>query len=441
MDKIAGQSIIDSLEIQFEAFEKSLNGQSKSAAHQLRKKAFESLVSKGFPSAKSEEYKFTNFTKAIEKNFDLKLRPSVSNLMADEIKTFEIENLDAYRLVFVNGVFNTSLSDTIDEEGVQVTSLVDEFKADSQIIANGFGKIADFESDAFVALNTAFSQQGIAIQVADKAIISKPIVLYYIGYAQHNEVSFHVRNIISAGKFSEVTFIEKFDTLGAHKSFTTIVNEISIAENAQTQYFKIENDNEQAYHISNVHAKQAASSNFKTFTFALNGAMVRNNLNIKLDGEGIDTYMNGLYLLKGKTHVDNHTVVDHLKPNCHSSELYKGIMDGNSKGVFNGKIFVRKDAQKTNAFQSNKNILLSDSASINTKPQLEIWADDVSCSHGCTTGQLDMDALFYLQARGIKKEKAKAMLLHAFASDVLETVANEAIKTYLENIITERLEK
>jgi Fe-S cluster assembly protein SufD len=190
-----------------------------------------------------------------------------------------------------------------------------------------------------------------------------------------------------------------------------------------------------------VHAKQASSSNFKTFTFSLNGAMVRNNLNIKLDGEGIDTYMNGLYLLKGKTHVDNHTVVDHLKPNCHSSELYKGIMDGNSKGVFNGKIFVRQHAQKTNAFQSNKNILLSDTATINTKPQLEIWADDVSCSHGCTTGQLDMDALFYLQARGIKKEKAKAMLLHAFASDVLETVANEAIKTYLENIITERLEK
>lgn len=441
MDKIAGQSIIDSLEIQFEAFEKSLNGQSQSAAHQLRKKAFESLVLKGFPSAKSEEYKFTNFTKAIEKNFELKLNSNVSGLTAESIKGFEIEGLEAYRLVFVNGVYSDSLSDQITEEGIEVTNLVDEFKADSKIISDGFGKIADFESDPFIALNTAFSQQGISIQVAEKAIISKPIVLYYVGDAQHNEVTFHVRNIISAGKFSEVTIIEKFDTIGTHKSFTTIVNEISIAENAQTQYFKIENDSEQAYHISNVHARQAASSNFKTFTFSLNGAMVRNNLNIKLEGEGIDTYMNGLYLLRGKTHVDNHTVVDHMKPNCHSSELYKGIMDDNAKGVFNGKIFVRQDAQKTNAFQSNKNVLLSDSATINTKPQLEIWADDVSCSHGCTTGQLDMDALFYLQARGIKKDKAKLMLLHAFASDVLETVANEAIKSYLENIITQRLEK
>lgn len=441
MNKIAGQSIIDSLETQFEAFEKSLNGQGQSNAHILRKKAFENLVNNGFPSARSEEYKFTNFTKAIEKNFSLKPSINTSNLTKDVIQDIEIAGLDAYRIVFINGVYNESLSEQINEDGLKVTTLVDEFKADSKTIAENFGKIADFESDSFVALNTAFSQHGIAIEIADKAIISKPIVLYYLGDAQQNEVSFHARNIITAGKFSKATVIEKFDTIGSHKSFTTIVNEISIAENGHFEYFKIENDTEQAYHISNVYANQGASSNFKTFTFSLNGAMVRNNLNIKLKGEGIDTYMNGLYLLMGKTHVDNHTVADHMMPNCHSNELYKGIMDDNAKGVFNGKIFVRKDAQKTNAFQSNKNILLSDNATINTKPQLEIWADDVSCSHGCTTGQLDMDALFYLQARGIKKDKAKAMILHAFASDVLETVANEAIKTYLEAIITKRLEK
>jgi Fe-S cluster assembly protein SufD len=266
-------------------------------------------------------------------------------------------------------------------------------------------------------------------------------VLYYLADASSSEITFHARNLIAVNKFAKATVIEKFDTIGEHKSFTTIVNEIKVGENAQFEYFKVENDTENAYHISNVHATQAKSSNFKTFTFSLNGAMVRNNLNIKLEGEGIDTYMNGLYLLKGKTHVDNHTVADHTKPNCHSNELYKGIIDDYAKAVFNGKIFVRQDAQKTNAFQSNKNILLSDNATINTKPQLEIWADDVSCSHGCTIGQLDLDALFYLQTRGIKKDKAKAMLLHAFASDVLETVANQAIKNYLEQIITIRLEK
>ncbi|MFT6055258.1 MAG: Fe-S cluster assembly protein SufD [Roseivirga sp.] len=441
MEKIAGQSIIDSLEIQFDAFEKSLNGQSQTAAHQLRKKAFENLVANGFPSVKSEEYKFTNFTRAIEKNFDLKLNTSPPELTAEHLAKVEVEGLDAYRLVFVNGVYNESLSDEIAEDGIKTTPLVDAFKGNTAAIADHFGKTANFEEDAFVALNTAFSQHGIAIEIASKAVISKPIVLYYMADATNTEVSFHARNLINVGQFAEATVIEKFDTIGGHKSFTTIVNEITIAENAQFQYFKVENDTELAYHISNVYARQASSSNFKTFTFSLNGAMVRNNLHIKIEGEGIDTYMNGLYLLKGRTHVDNHTVADHTKPNCHSSELYKGIVDDSAKAVFNGKIFVRQEAQKTNAFQSNKNILLSDHATINTKPQLEIWADDVSCSHGCTIGQLDLDALFYLQARGIKKDKAKVMLLNAFASDVLATVANDAIKIYLEEIIKNRLEK
>lgn len=441
MEKIAGQTLVDSLATQFEAFEKSLNGQSQTIVHGIRKNAFLQLTEKGFPGPRNEEYKFTNFTKAIEKNFDLKVSKPEFNLESEAIAAIQIEGLDAHKIVFLNGVYSEAYSDKIEVEGLTVESLESSLKSNNELAQSLFGSKADFESDAFVALNTAFSQHGVLIDIADKAVIEKPVVLYFLGDCGTSELSYHIRNLIRAGKFSEATIIEKFDTIGEKNSLSTIVNEVSVGENAHLNYFKIENDTEQAYHISNIHATQAATSNFKTYTFALNGAMVRNNLNVKLEAEGIETHMYGLYLLDGKTHVDNHTVADHMMPNCHSNELYKGIMDGSSKGVFNGKIYVRPNAQKTNAFQSNKNILLSDKATVNTKPQLEIWADDVSCSHGCTTGQLDLDALFYLQARGIRKEKAKAMLLHAFASDVLETVANDAIKNYLEDIITKRLER
>ena len=256
---------------------------------------------------------------------------------------------------------------------------------------------------------------GAFIEIEDNAIIDRPIMLHFIGDSTQGELVYQIRNLVVAGKFSKCTIIEKFDAIGENKSFTNVVTEIKVDESAFLKYFKIEDDSENAFHISNIHASQATNSNLTTNTYALNGAMVRNNLNIKLEAEGCESYMNGLYLLEGKTHVDNHTVVDHQKPNCYSNELYKGIMDGRSRGVFNGKIFVRQYAQKTNAFQSNKNILLSDKAIVNTKPQLEIWADDVKCSHGCTTGQLDKEALFYLQSRGIQKEKARGMLLQAFA--------------------------
>ncbi|MGW8124057.1 Fe-S cluster assembly protein SufD [Roseivirga echinicomitans] len=440
MEKIVGQSILDSLETQFAAFEKRLNGQSKSAVHAVRKEAFNILMGTGFPGPKNEAYKYTNFTRAIEKNFELKDANADFSLNETQVNGTQIADLDAHKIVFLNGHYSSELSDKIEVEGLKIESLEAELKANSELAQKNFGSKANFTDDAFVALNTAFSQHGVTIEIADKAVIEKPIVLYFIGDSSNAKLSYHIRNIVVAGKFSKATIIEKFDTIGAHKSFTTSVNEVSVDESAHLRFFKIENDTTEAYHISNIHVNQEANSNFKAFTFSLNGAMIRNNLNVKLQAEGIETYMNGLYLLDGKTHVDNHTIADHMMPNCYSNELYKGIMDDSSKGVFNGKIFVRADAQKTNAFQSNKNILLSDSATVNTKPQLEIWADDVSCSHGCTTGQLDMDALFYLQARGIQKDKARAILLKAFASDVLETVENKAIKEYLTTIIKKRLE-
>ena len=430
MEKLAGQKILEALETRFQAFEASLNGHAKSDAHAIRKSAFDHLMQKGLPHAKHEEYKFTNLTKALEKNIEFgSASTTVTNVDAS---TFTIEGLDAYQLVFVNGVLNEELSDNISFEGLTIKSLSDDiYEATSS-----FNKAVADSDDSFVALNTAFANNGIVLELANKVVLDKPIMLLYIG----SQEDYSVRNLFKFGKFTEATIIEKFDSVNGAR-FSNIVNEITVNDQANIKYFKIENDKEDSLHINNTFVSQQKDSTFTANTVALNGEMVRNNLNIKLEAEGCEAYMNGLYLLSGNTHVDNHTVVDHTKPNAYSNELYKGIMDDKSTGVFNGKIFVRQDAQKTNAFQSNKNILLTNDATVNTKPQLEIWADDVKCSHGCTTGQIDKDALFYLQARGINKDKAMAILLHAFASDVLENLEIKAIQDYVEEIITERLEK
>ena len=441
MENIAGSPIISSLEKQFEAFEKSLNGASKSPVHQLRKQAIDVLKNTGLPGPKNEEYKFTNLTRALTRTFDFDTETSSFALVNEQIEDLKIRKLDAYQFVFLNGQFSPTLSDKIETEEVTVLPFSDAIKRKEAQFQKYFGKKADFQNDAFIAMNTAFSMNGIYIEIADHVTLDKPIILYFVGDSTKSQLTYQIRNLVITGKSSRATIIEKFDTIGSHKSFSNVVNEFVVAENAHIQYFKLENDTEHTYHISNTVVTQENHSNFTANTIVLNGAMVRNNLNIILDGQGCEANMNGLYVLDGKSHVDNHTVVDHQQPNSNSNELYKGIMDGQSKGVFNGKIFVRQDAQHTNAFQSNKNVLLSDNATVNTKPQLEIWADDVKCSHGCTTGQLDEDALFYLQARGITKAKAKAMLLHAFASDVLEKIGNKAVIDHVETIITERLEK
>ncbi|MEQ8926252.1 MAG: Fe-S cluster assembly protein SufD, partial [Fulvivirga sp.] len=272
-------------------------------------------------------------------------------------------------------------------------------------------------------------------------VVDKPIAMYFINDSSESTVYSNSRNLVIAGKSSQANFIEFFLTEGKESSFSNIATEVMVDENAHIGYYRVQNNKESAYQVGTTQVYQSRSSVFSAYTFTLNGAIIRNNLNVIVDGEGCETNMYGLYLVNGKTHVDNHTSVDHIQPHCESNELYKGILEDSAKGVFNGKVFVRKEAQKTNAFQSNKNILLSDTAVVNTKPQLEIWADDVKCSHGCTTGQLDEDALFYLRARGLSKDSARALLLYAFAIEVLETVKLEPLKNFLENLISERLHK
>ena len=247
------------------------------------------------------------------------------------------------------------------------------------------------------------------------------------------------RNLILVGENAQGTIIESFHSEGSHASLTNAVTEIVVEQSSNVAYYKLQNELETASHIGTTEVTIKEKAVFNAYAFTLNGDIVRNNLHFKLDGEHIEAHMYGLYMIDGKTHVDNHTVADHMKPNSFSNELYKGIMDDSSNGVFNGIVFVRPDAQKTNAFQSNKNILLTNTAKVNAKPQLEIWADDVSCSHGCTIGQLDDDAIFFFRQRGIGLENAKKLLLEAFAMEVVNYVKIDAIKDYLSKIIHEKL--
>ncbi len=409
-------------------------------ASEYRTKAIANFEQLGLPTNKSEEYRFTPITSAIAKNFEWKNKLSPSSITS--IDQFLIDGIEATILVFVNGSYSQSHS-KIDHSSkeIKITSLSEAFRADKEVIRKYFDKVSQSEADPFAAMNTAFWQEGIFIHVSENSKVERPILFLHISDANQEQVITHSRLLLVVEKGGSLSVIEKFDSVGSNPIFQTLTEEIIVKENAQLEYCKIQNDSGNSHQVTNTVIQQSNISKVDTCTITLNGQLVRNNFSIVIDGEHCESHFHGLYLLNGNTIADNHTVVDHKKPNSFSNELYKGIMDGNSKGIFNGKIFVRPQAQKTNAFQSNRNILMSEDATVNTKPQLEIWADDVKCSHGCTSGQLDEEALFYLQTRGIPYDSAKAMLLYAFALDVLAPVKNEKLKAYLDSLIAERLNK
>jgi Fe-S cluster assembly protein SufD len=407
---------------------------------QSRKNALSDFQRMGLPAGKHEEYRHTPITKALDKNFVFTVpnAPGVGIHLSDVI----IPGVKGNELVFINGKFSKEHSSIVSASAsLEVMTLQDAMLTKKDIVTKHLGKIADTTGDSYTAWNTAAWNDGLFINVPDNKIVEEPIIIYHIHDVKAGQVISANRNLVLVGRNSDVTVIEKYDSFGSANGFSTQVSEAVVRDNAALTWFTIQNDRGSRYQFDHKQILQERSSRVNTYTFTLNGKVVRNNLQLALDGEGIDSHMYGLYLVGKDTIADNHTVVDHKQPNSFSNELYKGIIDDNAKGVFNGKIFVRPNAQKTNAFQANRNILLTDKASVNTKPQLEIWADDVKCSHGCTTGQLDEEALFYLRARGISKETAKAMVLYAFAGELLETVKHPGMKYYLDHLISERLHK
>lgn len=391
--------------------------------------AKESFIAQGIPVAKAEEYKFTNIGKKLEQNISNFSAAQSFEVSEEMIKSSIFEGFEGDVLVFSNGKFLPELSSKI--EGVEV-SLISE-KADLAL-----GSIAKPEKDAFAALNQASFEDGIFISVPKKAQIEKPILLLSFNQANEGQV-IQPRVWIEADDFAEVTFIDQTISLGETPYLVNKVVELKGGINTRLNYYRLQNEGKNVIEVSNVETNIQKDARFTSVNISLSGDLVRNNLSLNLQGSNSEGNMFGIFLLNGKTHVDNHTNVDHTIPHAESHELYKGILADQSRGVFNGKIFVRQDAQKTNAFQQNNNILLSEDAIINTKPQLEIWADDVKCSHGCTVGQLDEEALFYLQARGIDKMQAKGLLLYAFAGEVLEKIQEESFRNYCDSLIQERL--
>ncbi len=383
------------------------------------------IEEKGLPTSKNEAYKYTNLSKILERNFG-EFKGNLDS--ASDFKAI-IPTLADNQLVIVNGVINEGLSSYNLPIGVSINKLADI--TTEEINTN---------ADAFLLLNTSSLRSGIAITIDKSAVIEAPILLIHITDSSKNQAVVHPRVFISAGENSQATVAELFIGLGDSLSFTNTVTEISCANSSIFNYIKIGNENENQLHVGNTHVNVNEKAVFNSVTVNFGGKMVRNNLHISLNGSYSEANLDGLYVTDNKEHIDNHTVVDHKVHNCNSNELYKGIMNGSSKGIFNGKIFVRPDAQVTNAFQSNKNILLSDNATINTKPQLEIWADDVKCSHGCTTGKLDKEQLFYLRARGIGEHAAKLMLLDAYANEVIERIKDKKIRTFVQEILHHKID-
>ncbi len=440
MSKLTKELIDQFFVERFQSFESQLNGEGKKPLHKQRKAAIKDFGEVGFPHAKSEEYKYTNIAKAFSKNIDI---DTLNDQSISEIKAVDkyfIPELQAINLVFINGHLSAELSALNNlPNGLVIEAMKSAQDNYAEDIEKHFNTHEIEGADNFSTLNTAFAQGGAFIKVEKNALIEKPIACYYFNDTQNGDVISQPRNLIIAETNAQLTVIEDYISIGTNTSFTNAVTEIVLEDDVVFNHYKLQNDSDQSIQVGATLVHQLGKSVLNSGTFSFSGAMVRNNLSIAVHKEHSETNMLGLYFLDGNSHVDNHTVVDHRVANCESNELYKGILDGKSKGVFNGKIFVRRPAQKTNAFQSNRNILLSDGAEMDTKPQLEIWADDVKCSHGCTVGQLDKDQYFYLQARGLDKKSARSILLNAFASDVVNQIKVEALRNFIENKITERL--
>lgn len=404
-----------------------------------RLEAIDIFDKQGFPKRKDEEWRFTNLAPLLKTDYKLFPETEEVSIGYKDIKQYLLHDMDTYDIVFVNGVYSSYLSSTTHEEAdICVLSCAMEKMVYRSVIENYYGKIAPKE-ESLVSLNTAFFQDGAYIYVPDKVILSKPIQIIFLSTAAEDEVMYHPRNLIVIGKNSQAQIIERHQTINAKPNLTNSVTEIHVGKNSELDYYKIQNDTQEASLLDHTYIEQERDSVASVHTFSFGGNLTRNDLNFIQKGENCNSILNGITVIGGKQHVDHHTKVDHQYPHCASHELYKGIYDDSSHGVFNGKIYVHPEAQKLNSFQQNNNVLLTNKAAIDTKPQLEIFADDVRCTHGCTVGQLDELALFYMQQRGIPKKEAQALLLYTFAAEVLEHVKISQIKNRITAIIAKKL--
>lgn len=419
----------------FTSIKKNIFKETNSILKTKKTKVFNSLdnVLKTY----KEEYKYSSLLRKVSKKFDILRVDSYKEKKKSIDKKILNQYKNQYSIITINGLFQKNESKI--PSGISVNTFDKLNNTDKKIFHKFFNNQDDSKNDIFTSINTINYKESLLIKIDKNYSKRNHINILNFIISNSGESINHIRKLIVSNQNSKSVFIEEFISLDSIENFSTSVTEIIQEENSEIEYLIIQNDKNN-FHFNSINISQKQNSISNCFTFSYSGAVVRNNLNIKLKEKNCYSNMYGFYALRKKSHVDNHTTVDHIDENSISNEHYKGIMDNNSNGVFNGKIFVRKKAQKTNAFQSNNNILLSDEAKINTKPQLEIWADDVKCSHGCTVGQLDKEAMFYLQSRGISKKKAIAMLLGAFSEEIIEKIENKFAKQKIKKITYKKLE-
>ncbi len=419
----------------FAQLQKELEGKQPPWLQQIRKAAISRFSDLGFPTSRQEEWKYTEVA-PIRRTAFKPAAYELNGLTTGRLTGLTFCNLQCPRLVFLNGHYSAGLSSLKGlPKTVQVKSLAGVLEQNPDLVQPHLTQHARYEDHPFVALNTALIQDGALVHVAKGEVIQEPIHLLFLSTAAEEAVAVHPRNLILVDSNSQVTIVESY--IGLHQGvyFTNSVTEIVAAENTVVDHYKLHQESKKAFHIATLQVYQDRSSSVRTFNVTLGGVLTRNEVNVVLDLEGAEFNLDGLYLISGTQHVYNHTRLVHAKPHCDSREMYKGILDEKATGVFHGRIVVRPGAQKTDSKQTNNNLLLSDEALINTKPQLEIYANDVKCTHGATIGQLDPDALFYLRSRGIDQTTARSLLIYAFASQVVNRIKVDLVRTELDEYL------
>ena len=424
--------MIDPFLQSFEHFSANGGAAAPEALRMLRLSAITRFETLGFPSTHNEDWHFTSVSPIAEGRF-APVTKATGSVTMTQLAPFSFGRPDWHLLVFVNGRFNAALScgDAL-PDGVRVLSLTEAFDEMPTLVEQHLGQIAAFDAHTFTALNTAFINDGAVVHVTQDVEVARPIHLLFVSDAAATQGAVLPRNLIVLGRHAKATVIESYAGLADAAYFTNAVTEAFIADGATLTHLKLQLESPRAFHVGTLDVRQARDSHFFSFSFAAGAALSRTNIYTELRGEGCGATLNGLYLGDGDQHIDHQTRIEHVEPNCYSRELYKGILDGAAHGVFNGKVYVHSEAQKTDGKQTNNTLLLSGQAQIDTKPQLEIFADDVKCTHGATVGRLDETSLFYMKSRGINARTARELLTYAFAADVLETIELAEVREGLE---------
>ena len=403
----------------------------------VRVRAAERFKALGFPTTKNEDWHFTSVAPISEAEFR-PLRDAGGEVKAADLEPFTFGG-EWPAIVFVNGRFSPALS-SLDRlpDGVRVLDLARAQEEMGDLLERHMTGVAGFEQHAFTALNTAMFEDGAVVHVAREAATDVPVHVLYVSDAMAAKGVAHPRTLIVVERHASATVLESYVALGDANYFTNAVTEVVVEDGATLRHYKIQRESARAFHVGTSEARQGRDSHYVSFSFAIGGQLSRTNVYTVLGGPGCGATLNGLYLLDGEQHCDHQTRIEHVEPNCYSRELYKGILDDSSHGVFNGKVYVHPEAQKTDGKQTNNTLLLSERARIDTKPQLEIFADDVKCTHGATVGRIDETALFYMKSRGVSAETARNLLTYAFAAEVLETIETDAVRLELERIVLAR---